>query len=178
MRALRSSLAYVVILALLGGLATSVGARSGSPEVMAGQSASWVTFIDQSCSVEEVTPELDGDIQRMRGVKTTCEVTYDDPRVSGIATALGNYDCHATAGCATWGTQELVGPDGSWRGSFIGTIDLAFTERAASVMTGTEGYEGLTLIINAVGPLDEIPTVVGIIYDGSPPPFLEAPPAE
>jgi hypothetical protein len=29
----------------------------------------------------------------------------------------------------------------------------------------------LTLIINAVGPLDEISTVVGIIYDGSPPPL-------
>ena len=106
-------------------------------------------------------------------MRTTCEVTFDDPRVSGIATTSGNYDCHATAGCATWGTQEIVGPDGSWHGSFAGTIDTAFTERAASVMTGTAGYEDLTLILNAVGPLDEAPTAVGIIYEGSPPPFPE-----
>jgi hypothetical protein len=170
MRTLRLSLAGAVTLALLGGLSVAAVAWSGDPDVMTGQSAAWVTFTDQSCSVEEVTPEQDGDIQRMRGVRTTCEVTFDDARVSGTATTSGNYDCHATAGCTTWGTQVLVGPDGSWRGSFTGTIDTAFTERAISVMTGTAGYEGLTLIINAVGPLGEAPTVVGIIYEGDPPP--------
>ena len=45
-------------------------------------------------------------------------------------------------------------------------------------MTGAGGYEGLTLIINAVGPLGEEPTVVGIIYEGSPPLVLGQMPAE
>ncbi len=176
MRSLRLSLAGMVVLVLLGGLTLAALARSGGPDTMTGQSAAWVTFIDQSCSAEEVALEQDGDIQRMRAVRTTCEVTFDDPRVSGTATTLGNYDCHATVGCTTWGTQELVGPDGSWSGSFIGTIDLAFTERATSVWTGTAGYEGLTFIANAVAPLGEIPTVVGIIYVGGAPPISDADP--
>jgi len=170
MRTLRLSLVGTLLLVLLDGLGGAVVAQSGGLDAMTGQSASWVTFIDQSCSVEEATPEQDGVIQRMRAVRTTCEVTLDDPRVSGTATTLGNYDCHATTGCTTWGTQELVGPDGSWSGSFIGTIDLVFTERATSVWTGTAGYEGLTFIANAIAPLGETPTVVGIIYEGGPPP--------
>ncbi len=170
MRTLRRSLAGMAILALLGGSGAVAVAQTERPGAMTGQSASWVTFIDQSCSSEAATPVQDGDIQRVRGVRTTCDVTFDDPRVSGIVTTSGNYDCHATAGCATWGTLELVGPEGSWHGSFTGTIDARFTERALSVMTGSAGYEGFTLIINAVGPLGESPTAVGVIYEGDPPP--------
>jgi hypothetical protein len=174
MRTLRMSLAGTVILALLGGLSVAAVARSGGPDVMTGQSAAWVTFTDQSCSVEGVTPEQDGVIQRTRGVKATCDVTFDDPRASGTATISGNYDCHAEAGCTTWGTQEIVGPDGSWSGPFTGIIDPSFTERAVAVMTGTAGYEGLTFIVHGVAPLGEAPTVVGIIYEGGPPPISDA----
>jgi hypothetical protein len=165
-------------LALLLGTSIGVVAQSTEADAMTGQSASWVTFIDQSCSLEAARITSDGDIQRMRGTRTVCDVTFDDPRVSGVATTSGNYDCHATGGCTTWGTQEIVGPGGSWRGSFTGTIDPAYTEHALSVMTGTAGYEGLTLIIHAIGPLGEPPTVVGIIYEGSPPPVPEAPPTQ
>ncbi len=175
MRTLRQAVAGTVTLALLGGLAGAVAARSEDADVIVGQSATWVTFTEQECSVDEVVPLQDGAIQRIRGVVATCEVTFSDPRVSGTATVSSNYDCHAEAGCVVWGTQELVGPDGSWTGSFTGTIDAAFTERGFTLLNGTAGYEGLTFIVQPAAQLGEAPSAVGIIYEGGAPPPVELP---
>ena len=178
MRALRSSLTGTLVLALAATWSAVVAAQSKGADVLTGTSATWVTYVDQSCSVEEVQPVEDGAIQRIRGARTICAVRFDDPRVSGTVTTTGNYDCHAQAGCVTWGQQEIVGPDGGWSGSFNGVIDPDFTERAFAVLSGTGGYAGLTFIVHAVGPLNETPTVVGLIYEGGPPPIPEAAPAE
>jgi hypothetical protein len=173
MRTLKLTIVGTVTLALLGGLAGAVAAQSEEADVIVGPSATWVTFTEQECSVGEVTPVQDGAIQRTRGVVATCDVTMSDPRVSGTATVVSNYDCHAEAGCVTWGTQELVGPDGSWIGSYTGTIDAAFTERGFTVLNGTAGYEGLTFIVHATAPLGGTPPVAGIIYEGEVPPSVE-----
>ncbi len=173
MRTLRLAMRGTVTLALLGGLAGAVAAQSDAADAIVGQAATWVTFMEQDCSVGEVTPVQDGAIQRTRDVVATCTVTMSDPRVSGTATVSSNYDCLAEAGCITWGTQELVGPDGSWTGTYTGTIDAAFTERGFTALNGTAGYEGLTFIVHTSAPLDEAPRVVGIIYEGDVPPSVE-----
>jgi len=86
-------------------------------------------------------------------------------------TTVTDYDCQAEAGCVTWGQQEIVGPDGSWSGSFEGLIDPAFTERAVAVLSGTGSYSGMTFVVMAVAPLDEAPSVVGLVYEGDAPPL-------
>jgi hypothetical protein len=170
MHALRPTATGMVILALVASLSVVVAARSTAADVMSGESATWVTLIDQSCAIEAVSPVQDGAIQRMRGARTICDVRFDDPRVSGTVTTTGNYDCHAEAGCVTWGQQEIVGPDGSWSGSFSGLIDAAFTERGVAVLTGMGRYEGLTFVVHGVGPLNQAPTAIGLIYVGEAPP--------
>ncbi len=164
-----------VTLALLGGLAAAAAARSEQADAIVGHSATWVTLTEQECSVGAVAPVQDGAIQRTRDVVATCSVTMSDPRVSGTATVSSNFDCLAQAGCITWGTQDLVGPDGSWIGTYTGTIDTAFTERGFSALNGTAGYEGLTFVVHTTAPLDDTPRVVGIIYEGAIPPSVETP---
>ena len=178
MRIRQQALIGTLVLALAAASPVVGAAQSPGADVMTGALATWVTYIGQSCSVEQVQPVEDGAIQQMRGVRTICDVGLDDPRVSGTVTTTGNYDCHAEAGCVTWGQQEIIGPDGGWSGSFNGVIDPDFTERAFAVLAGTGGYAGLTFVVHAVGPLNETPTVVGLIYEGSAPPIAEAAPAE
>ncbi len=171
MRSLRRITSGVLTLALATIPSGVAVAQTTDIEVMSGGSATWVTFIDQSCSVQEAVSPDDGPIQRMRGTRAVCDVRFDDPRVSGTVTTDVNYDCQAEAGCVTWGQQEIVGPDGSWSGSFEGLIDPAFTERAVAVLSGTGGYSGMTFVVMAVAPLDEAPSVVGLVYEGDAPPL-------
>jgi hypothetical protein len=139
--------------------------------VMAGGEATWVTFIDESCSVQETVPKDDRAIQRMRGARAVCDVQFNDPRVSGRATTDVNDACQAEAGCVTWGEQEIIGPEGGWRGSFEGLIDPAFTERTVAVLNGTGNYSGLTFVVTGVAPLGKAPSVVGLVYEGVAPPM-------
>jgi hypothetical protein len=171
MRSLRRTTSGALILALATIPSAVAAAQTTDVDVVIGGSATWVTFIDQSCSVQGAVPTDDGTMQRMRGMRAVCDVRFDDPRVSGTVTTVTDYDCQAEAGCVTWGQQEIVGPDGSWSGSFEGLIDPAFTERAVAVLSGTGGYSGMTFVVMAVAPLDEAPSVVGLVYEGDAPPL-------
>ena len=120
---------------------------------------------------QETVPTDDDAVQRLRGAQAVCDVRFDNPRVSGTARTDIDYDCQAEAGCVTWGQQEIVGPDGGWSGSFEGLIDPAFTERTVAVLSGTGSYAGMTFVVMAVAPLDEAPSVVGLVYEGGAPPL-------
>jgi hypothetical protein len=171
MRSLRWITSGALILALTAIPSVVTAAQTTDIDVMSGGSATWVTFIDQSCSVQEAVPSDDGTIQRMRGTRAVCDVRFDDPRVSGTVTTDVNYDCQPEAGCVTWGQQGIVGADGGWSGSFEGLIDPAFTERSVAVLSGTGSYAGMTFVVMAVAPLDGSPNVVGLIYAGGAPPL-------
>lgn len=171
MRFPRPTTRGVLILTLAAIPLMATTAQSMAVDVMKGEPATWVTLVDQSCSTSEVTPMDDATTQRLRDVQAVCDIRFDDPRVSGTATTIVNYDCHAEAGCVTWGQQEIVGPDGGWSGSFEGLIDPTLTERSVAVLSGTGGYAGMTFVVTAVAPLDEAPSVMGLVYVGGAPPL-------
>jgi hypothetical protein len=111
------------------------------------------------------------------GLPFICEVTYSDPRLSGTQTTLWSERCFSAGGCINWGTQEIVGPDGTWSGWFTGSEDPDGNTNLYIVLTGAGDYAGLTSIRHATGrfwkPLDQ----VGLIYQGDPPPILAPEPS-
>ena len=172
MRMLRLSLAGTVTLALLGGLGGAVLAQSEGDA-----SAEWLTFIEQDCTVGDHEPAtVVGGVEQLRGMPITCDVTFSDPRLSGVQSNVFNQDCFQSSGiCVYWGSTETVGPDGTWSGWFSGSMDPDRYGRGYIVLTGAGGYEGLTNVRHAMGPIDEPPIEVGVIYAGDPPPVVAMP---
>lgn len=173
MRSLRPCVVATVVLTLAAASATPVTAQDHEA------AATWVTMNSSECEVlegGETTSE--DDVERYRGARISCAEQWSDPRVSGAKSVVYNDDCYeGGAPCLYWGTQELVGPDGSWNGWVNGTLD---PERGAAgyvVMVGSGGYEGFTFVSHALGPMGDAPASFGLIYEGGPPPTT-APPAE
>jgi len=171
MRTLRLSLAGTVILALLGGLSVAVVAQVES-EVATGPDNALVTYLTNVCDITDTDLVWsDSGISIDRGREYACETTFSDPRVSGTRTGAYNSDCFGEleTPCLEWGTDEIVGPDGSWTGSYQGILD---GDRLTSyrVYRGTAGYEGLAFIWLRTGTYD-IPGGYGLVYAGEPPPM-------
>ena len=166
MRTLRLSLAGTVILALLAGLIGAVVAQSEGA-----RSAEWLTFIEQDCTVGDHEPStvVDG-VEQLRGMPITCDITFSDPRLSGVQSSVFNQDIYESGIHVYWGTQEMVGPDGTWSGWFHGTISADAMGNGYIVLTGDGDYAGLTNIRHATGPVNEPPIESGVIYEGDPPP--------
>jgi hypothetical protein len=165
---MRALCVSTITVALLAGSAGTVAGQSDATDATP---AVWVTAIeaDSACSAEGGTSDSEGGVERHRDLLITCADTWSDPRVSGTKTVTYNDDCYGTAPCLYWGTQEIVGPDGTWTGWVNGTLD---PERGATgyvVMTGTGAYEGLTFVSHAMGPFGEPGTAYGLIYEGPPP---------
>ncbi len=105
----------------------------------------------------------------------TCGITSSDPRLSGIQSSDFNQDCYTSDGgevCVYWGTQGIVGPDGTWEGWFTGTVGEDGNGYRYVVLAGTGGYEGLTNIRHAIGPVP-YGMEAGVVYAGQPPPIPE-----
>ena len=114
-----------------------------------------------------------------------CTSDIDDPRVTGPGTLGWNYVCYPAAnqGCIYWGDLELVGPDGTWVGTYTGTDDPALWEAGEGgavmiqVLEGTGAYEGWTFVAHIVTDLSNPAMVNGLIYEGPPPPWGPIPAA-
>jgi hypothetical protein len=171
MRTLRLSLAGTIILALLGGVGGVVVAQSEDA-----RSAVWLTFTEQDCVVGDHEPAtiVDG-VEQLRGMPRTCQLTSADARVSGVQNNIINHDCFDSGICIFWGTQEVVGPDGTWSGWFNGTIDPDGNGHGHVVLTGAGGYEGLVNVRHALGPIDAMPTQYGVVYEADTPPIVALP---
>lgn len=169
MGVLRLSLAGTVILVLLGGLSGVVAAQAGS-DVVLGPTYAWVTSVSSECTPGSGTNTSVAGIDRHRDLLITCADTWSDARVSGTKSVVYNDDCFGTAPCLYWGTQEIVGPEGTWIGWFNGTLDPDRGATAYLVMIGTGAYEGLTFVSHAMGPFNEPGVAYGLIYEGAPPP--------
>jgi len=122
-----------------------------------------------------------------RGNQTLeCTSDMDDPRVAGPATLGWNYVCYPTAdnGCIYWGDLEIVGPDGTWRGPYVGTDDdslwQAGTGGAEMILTlaGSDAYEGWSCTFHLSSRLGSEATVNGLIYQGPLPPWEPLPASE
>jgi hypothetical protein len=186
MRTLHMALGGGVTLALL--LGPTGAAVAQEPVVATGPENTWVTLDHQpdECMWGSPAPgytggEGDGFVWD-RGFLGTCELTFSDPRVSGTLTRLESQDWYQTGKAAGslvgWGSEELVGPEGTWSGWFQHIGDPEMEDRPSfHVMTGSGDYEGLTFIWEqswAFPPGGSEPRGTGLIYEGDPPPVSGA----
>jgi len=187
MRTLRLSLMGMVMLGLLLGRTGASGAQE--PVVATGPENTWVTLDHQECEWASGAPgHTDGGgdgFEWLRGYRTTCEVTFSDPRVSGPLTQTVDEDWYGKYGpIVAWGNETLVGPGGTWTGWYQGIGDPEGEDQPTyHVMTGSDGYEGLTFIWErswAEQPIGGAWRGTGFIYEGDPPPVSDAiePPTE
>jgi hypothetical protein len=177
MRTLRLSLAGTVILALLGGLTGAVVAQSeeaSEPTLNPDMLATALFDGTTSCQTTGFGSHTETDFWDVRrDFVSECTEAMSDPRVSGTNTITWDLDCSGF-GCVGWGTFELVGPDGSWVGTFTRTLGhgdegLALT---TAVGEGTDGYEGWAYIAHSTSPDPYMQgTVEGFIFPGDPPPL-------
>ena len=116
-------------------------------------------------------------VDGMRDQVLECQFEMDDPRVSGTAMNRFNDDVVATtpSTAITWGTMTLQGPEGAWECSYIGE-----TERVnQGLCRGSDGYDRMVFLFRTATeedqPADDGMGLVGLIYEGDAPPFLELP---
>lgn len=123
---------------------------------------------------DDVTQEFDRKTRRGGGRTWTFEM--DDPRLSGVAYEVRNqdligpkYEYHE--GETFTGTVELVTDEGSWVGSLRGYATMGPAVRHWHFeLTGTGEYEGLSAILEGVGPYGSA-EVQGLLYPGSLPEY-------
>ena len=173
MRTLRLSLVGSAILALLGGM----GGAAMAQDDEAG-SLDWTqsTMFSGTSTYKAVGfgSRTEEDILRQRGFTTECTEEMSDPRVSGVSTTTWDNDCYPWIGCVGWGTFELVGPDGSWVGTFTQTLghgDEGLMLNTA-IGEGTDGYEGWAYIAHSTSPDPYMQgTIEGFVFPGDSPPL-------
>ena len=168
MRRMWAAGAAIVMCLVLG--AVPVGAQSPSPQ----DAAAWVTGTVACLPRTEGTPSTVDGVVQVRGLVLDCTLTMSDPRVSGTAARTYNEDCHPGVGCVTWGSVEATLGDGTWVGSFDGIVDASRQAATYNVFEGTGTYAGWTYVAQATGGLGEPVTVVGLLYQGPPPPSAGA----
>ncbi len=108
------------------------------------------------------------------GGGTTWTFEVSDPRLSGVAYELRNMDMIGPKyqyheGEIFVGTIELVNADGSWMGSLRGYATMGPAMRRWHIeLTGTGGYEGLSALLEAVGPYGSA-ELEGLVFPGALP---------
>jgi hypothetical protein len=153
---------------------------SGSPGTSAPMQAHWVfvTGSEESCSDTGWETTTASGLYRGR-MEFTCTTRLSDPRVSGPASGEYHFACGGPAACLYWGDYEIVGPDGTWVGSWSGLEDPAGGASFNVTTEGTGDYAGWTFMAVLRDPLDGTPaTVHGLIFEGTAPPQDPFPSAE
>lgn len=123
---------------------------------------------------DDVTQEFDRKTKRGGGGTWTFEM--DDPRLSGVAYESRNLDMIGPKyehhqGETFVGTIELVNDDGSWVGDLRGYATMGPATRHWHIeLTGTGGHEGLSALLEGVGPYGSA-EVQGLIFPGALPEY-------
>ena len=178
MRTLRLSLAGTVVLLLAIGLSGAVAAQDEADPM----APAYFTYTLEP--VGEFPVEGDEDVVRDHREVDAVEAT--DPRASGLLTTIGNWNevVHEGRGFSNAATSvRLANDGGAWSGTGRGTItylDGRSLMTGLSMLTGEDGYEGLTLMMNQYWDADTT-TFWGVILpsDQVPPvPDPVEPPAE
>ena len=175
----RLSLAGTVILGLLVSLSITVVAQDEEPDPMA---PAYFTYTLEPVGVFPV----EGDENVVRDHREMDAVEATDPRASGLLTTIGNWNEVAPegSGFSTAATSvRLANDGGAWSGTgreTIAYVDGRSLMTGLSMLTGEDGYEGLTLMLNQYWDLDTT-TFWGVILpsDRVPPvPDPVEPPTE
>ncbi len=148
MHALRVSTAGTVILMLVASLSSAVGAQETEADSMA---PAHFTYTLESL-VEPSMGDGDGFTREVRGVLEKEEVEASDPRASGLMTTYGHANLvEVDGGGFLVGAMNvaLANDGGAWSGT--GTVVQIVVEDGGAmwqaVLTGEDGYDGLTLIM-------------------------------
>jgi hypothetical protein len=164
MRRMWAAGAAIVVCLALGG----VPVLAQSPSAPA--QAAWVTGTQTCTTLDQGTSATVDGVSQVRAQTQSCTHTMTDPRVSGEVTVTLNTDHRGPAGMTFWGTEEIVGTDGTWRGSFSGVVDPQGVVGGFGIYEGTGAYAGWTYINHAYGD-GSAPTLDGTIFQGPPPPY-------
>jgi hypothetical protein len=127
----------------------------------------WVSGTQDCSVVDEGTRTVVDGVTLVRDQAIDCVKTMTDPRVSGTSHIQYNHDDHGAAGVTFWGTEEIIGPDGTWRGTFMGVIDASGNAGGIAVKEGTGAYSGWTFIDTPQGQ-GMTATLAGTIFQGPP----------
>jgi len=94
-----------------------------------------------------------------------------DPRVSGEVLAGYQWLCTPNEACTTWGDATLTNEGGTWEGDFVAINGPApgHLQNLMIWMNGTGEYEGLSYVVNYVGPMHESIATGKIISAPLPP---------
>ena len=112
---------------------------------------------------------------RVRDNQLATVEASSDPRVAGQATITVNYDAYPDetgfpgATQVRYGEMQLVNEDGTWVGSFAGSLaNGGFVQ--TYWLEGTGAYEGLSYVVTA-GGLGNTWRSQGLIFPGAIPPM-------
>lgn len=128
----------------------------------------------EACMADHLTvspPDPTGTV-RARDATITCQMDFNDQRVSGIKTGPFEFDGWGTLSDGSfvqWGSPRTITNDG---GTWVGWFTGAYTSETGDLITawyeGTGAYEGLTFFEWIAGSGSSYP-VTGLIYPGMPP---------
>ena len=173
MCATRLRLTAMVILGLLGSLSVAVVAQEAEPDPMA---PAFFTYTTEPVGESPV----EGDENVVRDHREMDAVEATDPRASGLLTTIGNWNevAHEGFGFMNAATSvRLANDGGAWSGTGRGTIayvDGRSLMTGLSMLTGEDGYEGLTLMMNQYWDLDTT-TFWGVILPSDQVPAVPDP---
>jgi hypothetical protein len=177
MRTLRACLTGILTLALVGAWSGAVAAQDDVDPM----APAYFTYTLEPVGVFPV----EGDENVVRDHREMDAVEATDPRASGLLTTIGNWNevAHEGSGFSTAATSvRLANDGGAWSGTGRGTIaylDGHGLMTGLSMLTGEDGYEGLTLMMNQYWDLDTT-TFWGVILPSDQVPPMPDPvePAE
>jgi hypothetical protein len=164
----------VSALMALGGTA-AMAQSDVTPEEVAQQASPVVgtsTLIGQA---EPGVTTLDGAIIRVRGNELITLEASSDPRVSGQARILVNYDAYpgpqGIPGTTQvrFGEMRLENEDGAWSGRFTGSLGASGFMQTYW-LEGEGAYEGLSYVVTAGGN-GNVWQSTGLIFPGDIPPM-------
>lgn len=139
----------------IGILALSVGLASPGAIATDTESPMWTgDYFDSNEDIVAVTGS--GRFGPSPGVVTGTS-TMSDPRVSGDVLAGYQWLCTPNEACTTWGEATLTNDGGTWDGDFVAFNGPApgHLNNLVIWMNGTGDYEGLSYVVNFVGPMSD-----------------------
>lgn len=166
-------IAAATVLALSAGIVSS-GVLTSEPEAPAGAGADtgsplWTgDYFDDNDGIVAVTGT--GRFGPAPGVITGV-LEMSDPRVSGELLAGYQWLCSPNEACTTWGNTAVTNDGGTWEGDFVAINGPApgHLQSVMAWMNGTGEYEGLSYVVNWVGPMSESIATGKIIAAPLPP---------
>ena len=146
-------IAAAAVLALTAGIASS-GVLTTEPEAP-GAAPIWIgEYFESDDGIKAVSGN--GRFGPAPGV-VTGHTTMSDPRLSGEVLAGYQWLCEPNESCTTWGSSTITNEGGTWEGDFVAFNGPApgHLQNLMIWANGTGEYEGMSYVVNFVGPMSD-----------------------